>query len=513
MGDAMKKLRVLLLNPPTAGVSTLPILNLAYIAAVLRNAGHEVKIIDATAPYKPFTPEQIDRAVADFKPDFIGVTLTITYIAQTYTYLKKLRKNRVPIVAGGPHPNSLPEEVLENGVDIVVVGEGEDTVIELADYFLGNRPIESIAGLCYKNKDEKVVRTSQRSLIKNLDSIPFPDFADFPIKNYTGSEDPDSNPLFWSVLTSRGCPFDCIFCSSHNVFGRVARFRSAPNVVDEIKGLVSRFGARKITFQDDEILRSKKRFIELCDIIQDSKLDIKMSIRTRIDSIDEEILLKCKDIGLSRISFGIESWNDDTLKKINKKYTVDTIHKSFKTIEKSDFPRISFTNICGFPWEDASHMKNNLKEIKRIPKSIPYFTVAVTPIPYPKTKLYEIYNKQYGFTNWWLDVEKNSPKKAAAAEPFFKNFAIAFKALYMKDSYWNYSKKMQKEIIAFSWKLFSMFIKRHYSWYKGMVIILLCRLSYVLWKISPILEKRVFRIVESAWISKLKDNIKFVVKE
>ncbi|MDD5680781.1 MAG: cobalamin B12-binding domain-containing protein, partial [Candidatus Omnitrophica bacterium] len=101
MESTMKKLRVLLLNPPTAAVSTMPILNLAYIAAVLRNAGHEVKIIDATAPYKPFTPEQIDRAVIDFKPDFIGVTLTITYIVQTYAYLKQLRKNGIPIVAGG----------------------------------------------------------------------------------------------------------------------------------------------------------------------------------------------------------------------------------------------------------------------------------------------------------------------------------------------------------------------------------------------------------------------------
>ncbi|MDD5680702.1 MAG: radical SAM protein, partial [Candidatus Omnitrophica bacterium] len=291
------------------------------------------------------------------------------------------------------------------------------------------------------------------------------------------------------------------------------RFRTPHNIVEEIKGLVGQFGAKKITFQDDEILCSKKRFIELCDMIHDAGLNIKMSIRTRIDSVDEEILLKCKDIGLSRISFGIESWNDDTLKKINKKYTVEIIHKSFKAIEKSGFPRISFTNICGFPWEDASHLGNNLKEIGRIPKNIPYFTVAVTPAPYPKTRLYDIYHKQYGFTDWWLDPKMNSQKKPDITEPFFKSFAVAFKALYEEDIYWNYSKKKQKEIITFSWKLFSMFVKRHYSWYESTVIIFLCRLSYVLWKRSPVLEERVFRMLESAWISKLKDRIKFVSKE
>lgn len=248
-------------------------------------------------------------------------------------------------------------------------------------------------------------------------------------------------------------------------------------------------------------------------MIRNSGLDIKMSIRTRIDSIDEEILLKCKDVGLHRISFGIESLNDDTLKKINKKYTVETIHKSFKAIEKSGFPRISFTNLCGFPWENGSHLKKCLKEINRIPASIPYFTVAATPIPYPKTRLYEIYNKQYGFTDWWLDPKRNSPEKADITKPFFKNFAITFKTLYEKDSYWNYSKKTQKAIIAFSWKLFSMFIKRHYGWYESTVIIFLCRLSYVLWKISPILEEKVFHMLESARIAKLKKDIKFVAKE
>ena len=261
MQKVLNKARVLLLNPPTAAVSTEVLLNLAYLAAALRKAGHEVRIIDAAAPYKPFKAEEIKRVIMEFQPHFIGVTLTITYIPQTYIYLKELRKIGIPVVAGGPHANCLPEEVLENGVDIVAIGEGEETIVELAEYFVGARNLESIAGLCFKDKNGKAFHAPTRRLIENLDTLAFPGFDDFPIKNYTGSEDPNSNPIFWSIFTSRGCPFDCTFCSSHNVFGRTVRMRSASNVFEEIKGLVNRFGVNKITFQDDEILCSKKDFL------------------------------------------------------------------------------------------------------------------------------------------------------------------------------------------------------------------------------------------------------------
>ena len=245
MGDMVKspqRARVLLLNPPTAVVSNEALLNLAYLAAALRKAGHEVRIVDATAPYRRYTAGDIERIVLEFRPHFIGVTLTITYIAHTYEYLKGLRKMGVPIVAGGPHANGLPEEVLENGADVVAIGEGEKTIVELAEHFAEGRDLTSIDGLCHKDAGGKFRYSKPRQLIPDLDAIPFPDFGDFPIKNYTGSDDVNSNPIFWSVFTSRGCPFNCTFCSSHNVFGRVARMRSARNIFEEIKGLVDRFG-------------------------------------------------------------------------------------------------------------------------------------------------------------------------------------------------------------------------------------------------------------------------------
>ena len=200
----MNKARVLLLNPPTTATTRGILLNLAYLAASLRKAGHEARIIDAAMPYYPISVEGVTSQIKEFAPHFIGVTLAIDRIARTYQYLKELRSLNVSIVAGGPHPNSLPEEVLNNGADIVAIGEGEETIVELAEHFAGGRPLDTITGLCFKNVRGEPAFTDRRALISDLDVVPFPDFKDFPIERYTGSLDVNSNPVFWSILSSRG---------------------------------------------------------------------------------------------------------------------------------------------------------------------------------------------------------------------------------------------------------------------------------------------------------------------
>ena len=513
MDITAKKARVLLISPPTALVSNEVLLNLAYLAASLRKAGHEVKIIDGTAPCKRYTAEDIKKAAADFQPHFIGVTLTILYIADTYEYLKDLAKLKVPIVAGGPHTSCFPEEVLENGADISAIGEGEVTIVELAEYFTGRRPLESINGICYRDKDGKFSYTPRRALIQDLDSIPFPDFADFPIRNYTGSDDVNSNPIFWSVFTSRGCPFKCIYCTSYNVFGRTVRMRSPRNVFDEMKVLVEKLGVQRITFQDDEMFCSKKRVMELLDMIIDAKWNIKMSARTRIDSIDKELLLKAKEAGLTRITFGIESWNDDTLTKLNKKYNVETIHRKFKDLADADFPNVSFNNMIGFPWETKEDLAKSLREISKIPGSVRYFSHVVTLIPYPKTELYDRYYDRLGFKDWWLDADKHPAVIKNSDRPFFMVFAFGMHSLHRKNVFWNHSQEMSRAIEDFSWTIFKTVLKNRYKTYMYVVpIYLLCRLSYFTWKRAPRLERILFRPFFNGYTMKVRDNLVFTNK-
>lgn len=510
----MDSLRILLLNPPVVAASSTPLLNLAYLAAVLRKNGHKVRIVDATAPYKRRTPEDVNQVIEDFNPDFIGVTLTISYIPQSYCYLKKLRLKGVPIVAGGPHPNACPQEVLKNGADIVCIGEGENTVIEIAEHFMGKRDLSAINGICYQDEKGGVIFTEPRPLIKDLDTIPFPDLSDFPISHYTGSQDPLSNPLFWSIFSSRGCPFDCTFCSSHNVFGRTIRTRSAHNVFMEIRELCRVYGVRTVAFQDDEILCKKERFFEFCRLMIDSAMDVRMSVRTRIDSIDPELLALAKAAGITRFSFGIESWDDETLLKINKKYKVAAIHKHFKYIAEAQPLPVSFNNIIGFPWETRRHYENTIREIRKIPSNIKFFMTASTPIPFPKTKLYDDYKDKYGFTDWWLDPDKHTAEEQIRrTEPFFIKFAEMFDSLYLDDMYWKYSERQKKDIAWCSWTLFGIFLRRRLGFLEYWLLMPLCRISHWLWRKNKPAEIRLFSHLGSTkYFVRIRGKLQFTDK-
>lgn len=507
----MLQARVLLLNPPTAAISTEPLLNIGYLAAVLRQNGHDVRIVDATAPFRPYSAEEVFRLVSEYRPHFIGVTLTINFIPQSYAFLEQLAKLEIPVVVGGPHPNSRPKESLLHGAQIVCIGEGEETIVELAEYFLGLRPLTSVDGICYQDEKGQPIFSRPRAAIRDLDTIPFPDFADFPIRSYTGSDDPESNPMFWSIFSSRGCPFNCIFCSSHNVFGRNIRFRSAKNVLAEIELLVKRFGIKSVGFQDDEILCRKDRFIEFCDLLSSSRLNLKMSIRTRIDSIAPEILKKAREAGIKRLSFGIESWDDETLRLINKRYDVKTIHARFKDMAEDQPWPVSFNNICGFPWETRKHYENIIREIKKVPREIKIFPNVLIPIPYPQTELYDRYHKQFGFTDWWLKPEKHVSASLPDNErPFFLLFASGFVPMYASDIYWNFTFEQKRDIDWLVWNLFSLFIKSHCRGLECSIVYALCRMSYRIWRINPKIERFFFGWLRAApWTRRLRGKTRF----
>lgn len=481
--------RVILLNPPTAVPSSEILLNLAYLSSVLKRAGHKVLVLDGTAPNKPLSEDEIKRQILQFQPHFIGVTLTINYIPQTYDYLKRLRQLKIPIIAGGPHANCLPEEVLQHGSDIVAIGEGEDTILELAEHFLDKKELKDIDGICFKEKDGTFHYTTNRPLIENLDKIPFPDFSDFPIVNYTGSDSPDSSPIFWSVFSSRGCPYNCIFCSSHNVFGRTYRMRSPKNVIQEIEHLAETYGSRTFAFQDDEAFINKKRISEFCDLVKKSKFPLKFSARLRIDSLSEEMLEMMKSANFKRLAFGIESFNDETLQKINKMYNVETIIKGFKILKKTGFNIIHFNNIIGFPWETPKHLESSIKELSKVDRLDFCFASSVTPIPYPNTRLYEQNYEKCGFKDWWLDPERNSPRPSITA--FFTLFMFNQMPLYQKDIFWNYSSDMKKAIKKFSWKLSKNNLKV-FNFPMRNIIYGSSRISYWLWKKNPKIEKAIF---------------------
>ena len=504
---------VLLLHPPTRASSDYFPLGMAMLSAVLRKNDYAVQVVDAAAPMERLNKKQVIRRIREVEPMFVGVSLTLDFIVDKYQLINEIRKAGFPVVAGGPHVNYLPDEVLNlSDVDIIGIGEGEETIVEVAQYFQGKRNLEDIDGIGFK-KDGKNFYTPKRRLIENLDVIPFPDYQDFPIKKYTGSDDPASSRIFWRIMTSRGCPFNCMFCTSNQVFGRKYRLASARRMFEEIRYMHEEYGAPSIALEDNEPMRDKQRIRDLCDLLMESELDVKISSRSRIDSIDTELLKKMKSVGFNRMTFGIENGDEETLRRINKKYSVSTILQGFQEIKASGFPVINFNNIIGFPWETKKHFENTIEMNKKVPKDVEYFATACTPIPYPASDLYDQYYEEYGFKDWWLDNKYHEELPSAVeSRPFYMNFMPSLITHDMKVNFWNYSKKMKKDIIRTKFKIQLLHLQGKMPKYMLWIFSTLCRFSAWLDAHSPFLERLFFAPFSQKRLAKAARKYNFTTR-
>lgn len=502
--------RVYILHPPTHASAAIFPLGLAMLSSVLRKSGYEVRTVDAAAPFEKITSDGIINDIKEYDPLFIAVSLTLDLISEKYKLINKIKKLSYPVVAGGPHVNYLPNEVLNySDVDIIGIGEGEDIIVDISEYFQGKKDLNSISGIAYRKNGENIF-TKKRVLISDLDRLPYPDYDDFPIRNYTGSDDPGSNRVFWRIMASRGCPFRCYFCTSNQVFGSKYRLCSAQRMFDEMKYLHEKYGAPAIALEDNEPLIDKDRISDLCDLLINSDINLRISCRSRIDSADTKLLKKMKEAGFNRISYGIESGDNETLNRIRKKYKYQDIIKGFKMISESGFPVINFNNILGFTWETKEHIENTIKMNMQVPKNIEYFATVTTPIPYPGSDLYEDNYEKYGFKDWWLDPSKHEELTAIIEDrPFYMNFMAGLLSHDMKINFWNYSKEMQKVIFRAKIKIQLLYLRNKVPAYLLWVIYVLSRISAHLDSRNPKLERRIFKIFSKKLIQKLSKRFNF----
>ena len=300
-------------------------LGLGYLASYVKDKHPDVQF------------ELIDTRVAKAKEiknflntsfDLIGITASSQVFLEAVDLAKQI-KNRfsnTPVCLGGSHISTVKEEALINfPFDFGVYGEGEITFYELIEHVQGTKKTEDINGLIYKDQNNKVKVNPSRSLISEMDEIPFPAFDLFKMNRYPQHR----------LTTSRGCPFNCVFCNSHSLWTRKWRKRSAQNILDEIKLLIKHHGRKSIVFNDDSFNIDAKRVIELCDLIIDEKLDILWSTSIRVDLITEEIVQKMKQSGCYNVSIGIESANNEVLKKMNKNNTKEKIYNGIQILRKA----------------------------------------------------------------------------------------------------------------------------------------------------------------------------------
>jgi magnesium-protoporphyrin IX monomethyl ester (oxidative) cyclase len=498
-------MHILLIQPPSTKRFEIMPIGLAYIGAVLQEHKHIVKALDACAPYAPLSIADILKEIKSFSPDIIGITFTTALCQEAYKLVKEISGLNITTVAGGSHPTAVPAEALNFGFDIVVRGEGEYTMLELIKFLEGKISLSEILGISYKDKDGNLFHNPPRPFIADLDTLPFPATHLFPIKNYMKKQTLYHPDFFWSILTSRGCPNRCIYCASATL-GKRYRIRSARNVYREIKQLQQDFNIKYFRFLDDTLTADSKRLNESLDLfIADKEFTIPWDCDSRVDTVSKELLLKMKKAGCHGITYGVESGNPTTLKKIRKGITLEEINRAIDASMNADLVFV-INLIIGWPWETEEHIQDTINLVKSIPRYAKCTHQYSLPIPFPATRLYREYHKEYDFTDWWL-------KNGAYEGDYDEEGHIAFYKLYMrylnhpffKNNFFKYPVRIKKTITRTFILAGRLSNQRMFGLYTEKTINMFSRFSAMLYRINPVLERLFFTPLQS---EKFKKSIK-----
>jgi len=379
-------MQILLLSPPTISAvkavvgTTGPPLGLAYLASMVRDE-HDVRIVDSLA--EDYNYGDVKRIIKKYDPDVVGITSTTSMIPDAYAIAKIAKRcnENVKIVMGGPHVTFLPERTFQECpyIDFIVRGEGELTFRELIDSLERDRDPSNILGLSINLRD-KVRNNPPRPLIKDIDTIPMPSYDLLPMEKYQAN-----GVRFGTVMTSRGCPFNCAFCSSSLQFGKRWRGHSDSRVIEELKHLHEKYRIREIEFLDDTFTLNKHRAIRIARRIVKEGLDISWSASSRVDTFTEEVAEAMKKSGCHTIYFGIESGSRKTLNFIGKGITPEQSISAVKKAKRHKLRALG-SFVIGFPEETKEDIKKTIKFSKKVGVDFAQFTIAT---PYPGTRLWK----------------------------------------------------------------------------------------------------------------------------
>ena len=396
MGEAAlrKMLEVLLIYPGSSfGYDiTLPIkipLGIAYIAAVLRKNDIDVNVMDLRF-YSNWG--DVKKQLMRYSLDIVGISSETVNINRAFKMAELSKVVGAKVVIGGAHATVLPEQTVSHGnVDIVVIGEGERTFLELVKTFEKASDLGLVEGILYKNKEGIIERNPPRKPIEDLDDLPFPARELFPmdkIINQPGSSFPLPPLSCLSMLASRGCIFNCSFCQPtlRKLFGRKVRRRSAQNVVEEIEHMKKRWGIKSIYFVDDTFTLNHTWLNSFCELMRERDLKIMWECQSRVDTVNEDILKKMRECGCRRISYGVESGSQRILDEVfNKGVKIDDIINAV-TISK----RLGIVTGVSVMIGSPSETLEDLEKTRRLLKKLNPHTIGVNiTTPMPGTALYD----------------------------------------------------------------------------------------------------------------------------
>ncbi len=382
----MEKIRFALINPPSKETiqpterPNVPVLSLGYLTSILKMKDVDVLSIDAS--YEGWSINDVILKVEAFRPSIVGLTAMTIRINQAVKIATILKKKfpEARIIIGGAHSTIAPIETLKQFpvFDIAVIGEGENTLSELIDFFkktnIDTKDMTTIKGIAFRQGPE-IIQNEPRELIQDLDTLTIPDYSFVvrPLHTY---------PLY----TSRGCPFHCVFCC--RILGNKIRVRSPFNVVNELSIALKKYPIRFVTIEDEVFTFPIQRAKDICDLMIKNQMNkkVKWLAQSRVTRVDQELFNKMKKAGCVRVEFGVESGNPEILKIIKKGITVNDALRTVRMAKNAGLKTGCFF-IIGHPYENEKTIEDTLKlAVKLNPTAI---AVGIM-VPYPGTEVYEM---------------------------------------------------------------------------------------------------------------------------
>lgn len=308
-----------------ARIGILPPLGLGYIAAVLQQDGHVVKIVDTRLD--PMSDE-LARDILQFAPDVVGISIFVISEVEGYSLATQVRElmPHVPIVMGGPQVSYFPRAPLERcpAVDITVPGEGEHVMAELVNVLQNGGDVGRVSGIYYRDRSGQIVASPQNHSVPSLEELPEPARELFELERYAPEVYETRRLPATNILATRGCPYgQCTFCFESGSFRTKYRYRSAEKLVREIELLRDVYGMREIVFNDDDLLSNGKLLLEFSRLAIERKLNVPWSCWGRVTPCSQRLLETIAEAGCWLVNFGIESGNQDLLDRLQKGMTLE----------------------------------------------------------------------------------------------------------------------------------------------------------------------------------------------
>ena len=363
-----------------------PPLGVAYVAAVLKKNDYRVSIFDMHI--KSLNPEDIIKEYRKSKPKIFAITATTPTFPNALLIAKLLKAwdENVIVIIGGPHATSLPEECVQSdAVDYIVIGEGEISTLELVNAILKeNKNPEQVNGIAFKGDNGKIKFTHPQERIPDLDTLPYParELLDLELYFQKGS-----------IISTRGCPYNCNYCACSVIAGHTYRKHSVDYVLDEIEFLINKYNFQYFDFHDDTFNLIPERVIEFCNKIEERGFNIKWGCFCRVTNFNLEIAYALKKAGCEVVQFGVEAGNQTVLDSIQKKIKLEEVENAIKVASQAGIKQIA----CGFIIGHANDTEETTNQtidfgVKLAKLGATRLTISVLT-PYPGTDIYLNLNK------------------------------------------------------------------------------------------------------------------------